>query len=72
MRGLRQTQAHADDSIVGQTATSNGPNATSPTDAAAPVPPSRIRCLYEGGDHRLCLFETADGHLVSVKAARLA
>ncbi|WP_251212116.1 hypothetical protein [Adlercreutzia murintestinalis] len=43
----------------------------SPTDAACAAPPARIRCLYEGADQRLCLFETADGHLISVNAARL-
>ncbi|WP_165252512.1 hypothetical protein [Adlercreutzia sp. ZJ304] len=32
--------------------------------------PSRFSCIYEG-DGRLCLFETHDGHLVSVDASRL-
>ena len=35
-------------------------------------PSARLRLLYESKDRRMCLFEDADGHLVSVPSSRLA
>lgn len=35
-------------------------------------PIARLRLLYESKDRRMCLFEDAEGHLVSVPSSRLA
>ena len=35
-------------------------------------PIARLRLLYESKDKRMCLFEDAEGHLVSVPSSRLA
>lgn len=35
-------------------------------------PPSCFHMLYESRDSRLCLFESAEGHLMAVDASKLA
>ena len=36
----------------------------------APVPPAKIKLLYESRDGRFCLYEDADGHLAAVDASK--
>ena len=36
------------------------------------VPPGQFFMFYQSRDQRLCVFEDKDGHLTSVRAARLA
>lgn len=40
--------------------------------AAKPVIPGNFKHLYTSRDGKICLFEDAEGHLVSVRASRLA
>ncbi len=49
-------------------------NAAAKADGSeSPMKPiARLRLLYESKDRRMCLFEDAEGHLVSVPSSRLA
>lgn len=42
-----------------------------PASEAPPAVPSTFGLLYESRDGRLCLFESASGHLTAVDSSRL-